>query len=76
MDITTGAVRRLVNDWSFCGWRVAPDGQAVAVLKMSEYNQDEYQMYYDLVVVPINGDSPKTVASGVCSLRSVVYIKP
>jgi len=65
VDVITGAVRRLVNDWSFRGWRVAPDGQDVAVLKMAEYNQDEYQVYYDLVVVPINGASPKTVASGV-----------
>ncbi|MFQ6041951.1 MAG: S9 family peptidase [Candidatus Poribacteria bacterium] len=65
VDVITGDVRRLVSDWSFRGWRIAPDGRAVAALKMSEYNQEEYQLYYDLVIVPINGASPKTIATGV-----------
>ena len=63
IDVATGEVTRLACDWSLRNWRVAPDGHAVAVLKMAEYDTQRYRMTYDLVIVPLNGTPPRTIAS-------------
>ena len=65
IDVATGEVLRLVCDWSLRNWRVAPDGHGVAVLKMADYDSQHYGMSYDLVVVPLDGTPPRTVASRV-----------
>jgi len=65
VDVATGDVQKLVSDWSLRGWRIAPDGHAVAVLKMAEYGQEEYLLYHDLVIIPFDGTPPKTVADGI-----------
>ena len=65
IDVATGEMIRLVCDWPVWNWRVAPDGKTVAAFKMAKYDSEYYRMAYDLVVVPLNGSTPQTVASGV-----------
>lgn len=65
IDVATGEVTRLVCDWALRNWRVAPDGHAVAVLKMAEFDSEYYRMAYDLIAVPLDGSCPKTLASDV-----------
>lgn len=63
VDMQTGAVCRLVEGWQFRGWRVAPDGHAVALLRAFDVNLLATQTWFDLVVVPLNGGEPRVVAA-------------
>lgn len=64
VDVTTGEVRRLARGWDLSGWRVAPDGHAVAVLrKLDGTGRDRSR--FALEVVPLDGTPPRQVASGV-----------
>ncbi len=63
IDVVTGEVTRLVCDWPVWNWRVAPDGKTVAAIKLAEYDSQCYRMTYDLVVVPLDGTPPRTIAS-------------
>ena len=63
IDVATGEVIRLVCDWPVWNWRVAPDGKTVAAIKLAEYDSQRYRMTYDLVVVPLDGKPPRTIAS-------------
>ena len=63
VDVGTGEVRRLATDWSLIGWEVAPDGHAVATLIDTHYDNKLGQFYFDLMVVPFDGDTPRKVAA-------------
>ena len=63
IDVATGEMIRLVCDWPVWNWRVAPDGKTVAAFKLAEYDSQRYRMTYDLVVVPLDGTPPRTIAS-------------
>lgn len=63
VDIASGASRWLARDWHLCGWEVAPDGGAVATLKDAAADATRQQSYFDLVVVPLDGGAPRTVAA-------------
>jgi dipeptidyl aminopeptidase/acylaminoacyl peptidase len=61
VDVTTGEVRRLARGWELSGWRVAPDGRALAVLrKVGWAGRDRGE--FALEVVPLNGSPPRQVA--------------
>ena len=65
VDVGTGDVRRLAANWMFRGWCVVADGHAVAVLRMTDCDETRQQLYYDLMVVPLDEASPRTIAKRV-----------
>jgi len=62
INVETGEARRLATGWALSGWKVAPDGSAVALLKDVAADQTLQQFYFDLVVVPLDGGEPRIVA--------------
>jgi dipeptidyl aminopeptidase/acylaminoacyl peptidase len=63
VDVLSGQVHCLARNWLLRGWRVAPDGHAVAVLRQTAFIETEQQNVYDLLVLPCDGTSVRTVAS-------------
>ncbi len=63
VDIATGRVDTLAVGWGMRGWRIAPDGGAVAVLRMAEAAVELQRIYFDLVVLPLDGSEPRAVAT-------------
>ena len=61
VDASTGAVRRLARGWDLSGWRVAPDGRAVAVLRRLG-GAGRSRGHFALEVVPLDGAPPRQVA--------------
>ena len=61
LGIVSGKVTRLIENWPFATWRVAPNGDAVALLRLIDVDLITYQRYYDLVVVPLDGSGACTV---------------
>lgn len=62
VDIATGAVQQLAENWRLIGWKVAPDGHAVAVMRYTEADQKLQQFYYDLTVLSLHDGSPRLLA--------------
>ena len=62
IDVTTGEVRRLAEDWRVIGWKVAPDGRSVAVLRYTESDPKLQQFYFDLMVLPLDHGKPRLLA--------------
>lgn len=65
IDVESGVAQRLTIGWEFCGWRVAPDGHAMAVLRHRASFPAEQRRFFDLVTVPLNGDGPQVVAENI-----------
>ena len=68
VDVESNEVRRLASGWPLTGWKVAPDGSALAVLKDVGADITLQQSYFDLVVVPLpgsGGGEPRTIAQRV-----------
>ena len=65
VDVTSGEVRRLMTSRSLIGWRVAPDGHAVAALLDVGWQLTGDEFYSDLVVVGLDGTT-RTLAPRVC----------
>lgn len=62
VDVSTGAVKRLAKAMLFCGWKMAPDGRSVAVLRQAGRDESRGQNYYELVLIPLAGAEPKVLA--------------
>ena len=66
VDVSTSDVHRLAEDWHIMGgWRISPDGTAVAVPVIVEADAANQQFISDLMVVPLDGPEPRCVARGV-----------
>ena len=66
VDVSTNDVHRLAEDWQIMGgWRISPDGTAVAVPVIVEADAANQQFISDLMVVPLDGTEPRCVARGV-----------
>ena len=65
VDVSANAVRRLAQNWQIMGgWRMSPDGSAVAVPVIVEEEEAFQQVSSDLMVVPVDGGKPRAVARG------------
>ena len=73
VEVETGAVRRLIEGLSTCGWKVAPDGRALALLRDAGASQRLAQSYFDLVIVSLEGGDPATVAHGIPQSYGVCF---
>lgn len=73
VDLDTGVVRRIATDWALIGWRVAPNGQAVAVLRANTTSEQHQQVYDDLVILPLDGTTPRIVARRVAQEYGVGF---
>ena len=63
VDVGTNRVRRLGTNWCIIGgWRMSPDGAAVAVPVIVDADAVRLHFYSDLLVVPLDGSEPRTVA--------------
>ena len=63
VDIKTNNVRILAENWTIIGgWRMSPDGTAVAVPVIVEADATRRQFISDLMVVPLDGAEPRAVA--------------
>lgn len=65
LDAITGEVQVLCTNWSIRCWQVAPDGRAVAVLRMTAWDYEMDCGVHDLVVVPLDGSQPRTIVTRV-----------
>jgi dipeptidyl aminopeptidase/acylaminoacyl peptidase len=52
----------LAVGWSLVGWRIAPDGRTVAVLRYTETDWTKQQLYFDLTVLPLDGAPSRVLA--------------
>ncbi len=63
VDVRTKRVRRLAEKWRIIGgWRMSPDGRAVAVPVIVDAEMARLQFFSDLMVVPLDGSNPRAVA--------------
>ena len=66
VDVSTHEVRRLAEKWNIVGgWRMSPDGTAVAVPVIVGQEAARQQWISDLMVVPLGGAEPRAIAHGV-----------
>ena len=66
VDVSTHEVRRLAEKWNIVGgWRMSPDGAAVAVPVIVGQEVAHQQWISDLMVVPLGGAEPRAIAHGV-----------
>ena len=66
VDVSTHEVRRLAEKWNIVGgWRMSPDGTAVAVPVIVGQDAAHQQWISDLMVVPLGGAEPRAIAHGV-----------
>lgn len=72
-EVGGGEVHRLATDWIFMGWKVAPDGQSVAVLNAAPGDPTRQQGYFDLVILPLRGGPPLVVAEQVPQSYGVAF---
>lgn len=61
LDIVSGKVTRLAENWPYATWKVAPSGDAVALLRLTNVDLITYQRYYDLIMIPLDGSGTRTV---------------
>lgn len=62
IDVTSGEVQMLAQDWRVIGWKVAPTEDEVAVLRYVESDSRLQQFYFDLHILPLDGGAPRVVA--------------
>ncbi len=62
VDVRTGNVQHLAENWRIIGWKMAPDGNAVAVLRYTEMESRLQQFYFTLMVLPLDGGAPRLLA--------------
>ena len=66
VDVDTNTVRRLAENWNIIGgWRMSPDGTAVAVPVRVDEDRAHQQYISNLMVVPLDGAEPRAVARGI-----------
>jgi len=65
LDVTTRDVAELCSNWSIRCWQISPDGRAAAVVRMIEWDEEMDSAMHDLVVVPLDGSEPRTIATRV-----------
>ncbi len=65
IDVETGQVVRLLTNDFIRVWRISPDGQYAALLRMARVDETQGMPFYDLVVVPLNGKPSYVVAAGI-----------
>ena len=73
IDIVNGAVQKLAKDWRIIGWKMAPDGHAVAVLRYTEAATKLQQFYFDLVLLSLDGSSSRTLARHIPQGYGIVF---
>ena len=73
VDVMTGAVRTLLCDTPFRGWQVAPDGRAVALMRVETSDPTLQQFYHDLIVVPFDSGQPQMVAPRVPQAYGICF---
>lgn len=74
IDVASGAVQRLAERRRVIGWKVAPDGGAVAVFHYTACEPTLQQMYFDLTVLPL--DARRAVSWPAIFLRSMASVFP
>ena len=62
VEISSGIVTELTSDLNFTISRMAPDGQAVALLNKIEYPVDQPHFIADVNIVPLDSREPYVVA--------------
>jgi dipeptidyl aminopeptidase/acylaminoacyl peptidase len=63
VDVTTGNIRLLAEDWRIIGgWKVAPNGQSVAVLRYTNHASHLQQFYFDLMVLSLDNNVSQVLA--------------
>jgi dipeptidyl aminopeptidase/acylaminoacyl peptidase len=72
VSLETGAICRLLKEVALSGWRVAPDGHAVATLERCE-GGDWDKNQWNLVVSPLDGSAPRQIAGGVLQLFGISF---
>ena len=65
VEISSGIVTELTSDLNFTISRMAPDGQAIALLNKIAYPVDRPHAIADVNIVPFDGREPYTVARNV-----------
>ncbi|NER01582.1 MAG: hypothetical protein F6K17_02505, partial [Okeania sp. SIO3C4] len=74
-DINSAEKKLLAENWEFRSWRVSPNGKNVALLRATNRKFDRTHQYtvYDLVVIPLDGSPPITVASNIPQTYGVSF---
>lgn len=65
IDVNTGEMRLLAENWVFRHWRIAPDGRAAATLRMADRDDLRGKNLCDLVVLSVDGSAVNTVSRGI-----------
>ncbi|MCY3626984.1 MAG: prolyl oligopeptidase family serine peptidase [Gammaproteobacteria bacterium] len=59
VDISTGQTDRLLNNWCFRSFRVSPNGQDIALLRLRGYEAKGKGNVWSLAIVPLDGGKIK-----------------
>jgi dipeptidyl aminopeptidase/acylaminoacyl peptidase len=63
IDVTTGKVQQLAEDWRIMGgWKVAPDGHTIAVLRYTSHEPKLQQFYFDLTLLSLDNGTSRVLA--------------
>lgn len=59
VDVKTGEVKQLAENWRVIGWKVAPGARSVAVLRYTENDAKRQQLFFDLIILSLDEDQPQ-----------------
>ena len=65
VDVRSGEVALLAEDWLFRCWRPSPDGSHVACLRLSEHDEVIGKNMCDLMVIDVTNGKQACVAGGI-----------
>lgn len=74
IDVATGNVLQLAEDWRIIGgWKVAPDGRAVAILRYTDHDPTRQQFYFDLTVLSLVNGMSHVLAHRVAQVYGMAF---
>jgi dipeptidyl aminopeptidase/acylaminoacyl peptidase len=73
LNIGTGAVQLLAKNWRIIGWKIAPAGNEVAVLRYTKHTSRLQQFYFDLMILSLDGGEPRLLAAYVPQAYGICF---
>jgi RNA polymerase sigma factor (sigma-70 family) len=73
IDVGTGKVQRLTEEIYTYAWTLSPDGKSVAYLQFDGTAGSAHFYLWELMLVPLNGSEPRTLAQKVPQMSGVSF---
>ena len=73
VSLSTGSVKKLLQQWAFGHWRIAPDGRHVACTRYVEYVASLQHCLYELFSVDIETGEERVLAADIANAFGINY---